>query len=383
MRKLLLSAALAPFLLSAPQIIFAQEAEEAADSTDSGDDDTTKTFLAFLGLKALDGKNTVGEGAGEIEAHIIATAMAQKAADTIITKVNGQIDNTVTVVPRSKTEIFDLSPYFILQDFLNVADIKIPSLAVEAAKQCKAPGGGNKGVGFQPAIAGLDGADADRPDFKLDLSDFVGLARTENALSKVDVSLGEAVLTNAFFEITPRNGNWIIPEEITIPTDKGDLATRLKKAEDKLPPFLNGTFCAAGQTLSKESKEKVATAAGKIRDEIVAVKAPKDGTPSLLHRASLITQLAEDTTGGASKIRILRYSVDKAGGTLVNTSNLFTSVGVPGITIRGGMVVTYRFVDPLSGKIEFGGTITCTMPKLLLMTVTGTTKDIKEEVTCV
>lgn len=383
MKKTAISIVLGALALGMSQSAVAQDEGGDEAAAEAEDNDTAETFLAFLGLKALDGKNSIGEGTGEIEGHIIATVMAGKAASTIVTAIKDDVDDNTTVVPRSKDQQLDLSPYFILEDLLVVLDRKTTALAADAAKQCVVPKKLQKG-GVLPAGVDVDGAGGDDPpDFDFDFSDVVGLARTENALSKVTVNLGESVLTNALLSASGKKGTWVIPEEISRPTDQSRIAQQLTAADNRLSPFIAGKFCTGATEANKEAKEKVKAAASKLRAEITAAKSPKDGAPSLLHRAGLIARVAEHPENGTLKrILVLRYSVDKAGGTIVNTSNLFTSVGIPGITIRGGMVITYRLVDPHTGGVEKSGTITCTMPKLLLMSVTGSKEKIDKEATC-
>lgn len=360
---LVTAAAVSTLALSMPA--FGQDA-----AASEGDNDVdTPTLLAYLGLTAADGKNTVGEGAGGIEGHMLASVMAIKAADKVIEHVKGGKE---PVVLLAGNEVFSLAEYYQADRQLKLLEDDTKRFMKQVAvTRCLMPGS------LVAPFASLDSIKtitstpltekADKFDFQV--SDVLGAFRTSSSFSPVSVTLGTQLFKNAILSRNNAGVVWVNPGDISQPTGGDGFIDKFISLRNDLVPFADGKC-----DKTDEAIKKAATA---LLTRVDGLTASKEGAPSLLDKAAVAATILSTHKA----IKVLRVDVDKAGGTLVNTSNIFTSLGVPGITMRGGMVVTYRLVDPITGSTDKAGIINCRVPKRLLKSITS--KDIGlDAVTC-
>lgn len=69
---------------------------------------------------------------------------------------------------------------------------------------------------------------------------------------------------------------------------------------------------------------------------------------------------------------VLRVSLDQAGGSLVRTTNLLTTLAIEDpVRVSGGLVATYSLTDPASGDVRGAGIITCRTTLARLESVQG------------
>ena len=61
---------------------------------------------------------------------------------------------------------------------------------------------------------------------------------------------------------------------------------------------------------------------------------------------------------------ILHLQVERSGGTLLTSKNLWTALGAPAITLSGGTIVSYRLFERRTGRLATGGTIICRTPTI-------------------
>ena len=156
-----------------------------------------------------------------------------------------------------------------------------------------------------------------------------------------------------------------MPAEIVQPSGGSALVDQLAANRALVGVYADGK-CNGLQNVDDESEKRIVAAAKAIQSRADGVTLSKEGAPSLLDRAIRAASIAEPDT----PVRILRYEVDKSGGTVINSSNIWTSLGIPGVTIRGGLILSYRMMDPTTGRTDAAGLIVCRMPKRLLMSVT-------------
>jgi hypothetical protein len=364
MKAILAAAAISAFALATPA--FGQEAA----ATEGDDDVDTPTLLAYLGLTAADGKNTVGEGAGGIEGHMLASIMAIKAADDVIKSV--QAGGSKTVVLLAGNETFSLAEYYQADRQLKLLEGDTKRFMQQVAvTRCLTPGS------LVAPFASLDSIKtitstpltekADKFDFQV--SDVLGAFRTSTSFSPVSVTLGTQLFRNAILSRPDPGVVWVNPGDISQPTGGDGFIDKFISLRNDLVPFADGKC-----DKTDEAIKKAATA---LLTRVDGLTASKEGAPSLLDKAAVAATILSTHKA----IKVLRVDVDKAGGTLVSTSNIFTTLGVPGITMRGGMVVTYRLTDPITGSTDKAGIIICRVPQRLLKSITS--EDIGlDAVTC-
>jgi hypothetical protein len=337
-------AALAGSALAFSAPVFAQDTAGG----DGGDDTETASLLAYLGLTAASGQNTVGEGAGGIEGHMLAAAMAMKAAKKIAE--DGNLSGPVILLNGAET--LSLGETYQAQRQIEILESEKDRFARQLAPAgCPAPA-----VKF----FGLD-------EVQVQPSDILGAFRTSSSFTPVSVNFGPQLFKNAMLAQKKAGLTWVIPGDVQQPTGGQGLAARFVRLREFWIPYADG----------KCDNEAVKKAAATQLARVDGLAASKEGAPSLLDRAAL----AESILSAGTDLKVLRVDVDRAGGTLVNSSNVFTTLGFPGVTIRGGMVVTYRLTNPTNGQTLSSGIINCRVPKKLLKTITS--KDIAlDDMTC-
>lgn len=348
---------------------------------DGGDDTETATLLAYLGLTAASGENTVGEGAGGIEGHMLAAAMAMKAAKLVVT----QSAASGPVVLLNGTETLSLGDaYQARRQLAYLEDETLRFLRQVAQTRCRLPDSPLTPQAFTGEFESLKSftESAEPKKFTFQPSDGLGLARTSSSFTPVSVTLGAQLFKNAILAFPPQTivvdqkdpsknieGTWIIPSELSQPTGGNGLIDKFNSLRKTLVPYADGECDKVDEAIKKSAKT--------LLDRVDGLVASKEGAPSLLDRAAQ----AESILSAGKDLKVLRVDVDRAGGTLVNTSNVFTTLGFPGVTIRGGMVVTYRLTNPTNGQTLSSGIINCRVPKKLLKTITSKAIDLNA-VTC-
>lgn len=340
---------------------------------DGGDDTETKTLLAYLGLTAAAGENTVGEGAGGIEGHMLAAAMASKAAGLILadTAIAGD------VVLLSGTETFSLGDSYQANRQLTLLESETRRFVTQVAgTRCILPGSKVAPQAVDPGTKSVTAIPLAQPEKKFDfqVSDALGAFRTSSSFSPVSVTLGPQLFKNVLLAKPKAGVTWVIPGDLNQPTGGEELLKTFTGVRESLIPFADGKCDGTDAAIKKEAATLLARADG--------LAASKEGAPSLLDRAVVARSMLSSGSGTPDKVlKVLRVDVDRAGGTLVSSSNVFTTLGIPGVTIRGGLVVTYRLTDPVNGQRHSAGTIICRVPQKLLKRITSEAIDPKS-VTC-
>jgi hypothetical protein len=317
---------------------------------DGGDDTETATLLAYLGLTAASGQNTVGEGAGGIEGHMLAAAMAMEAAEKIVK--DDKLKGPVILLNGNET--------------LSLGEFDQATRQIEFLESEKDRFAGQLGPTGCPVPAvkfsGLGDAEA-----QVKPSDLIGAFRTSSNFTPVSVTFGPQLFKNAMLAQKKDGLTWVIPGDVQQPTGGQELAARFVRLREFWMPYADG----------KCDNEAVKKAAATQLARVDGLAASKDGAPSLLDRAAL----AESILSAGKDLKVLRVDVDRAGGTLVNSSNVFTTLGFPGVTIRGGLVVSYRLTNPTNGQALSSGIINCRVPKKRLQTITSKAIDL-DDMTC-
>lgn len=304
------------------------------------DDDTEDiALLAALGLNAADGKATLGDKAGELEGYVLMASLLHKAGEKIRTaaQASGKV-----IVPLAGEQTFSLIDYNITKTRLDAIQQEMQATLPENSACAIA---GDVPRGFVP-----DGT-------SIGIVDIVGALKTDTEISGYTVDPGTQMLINA---IVAESDIWRIPSEIVAVSGKSELLSSYAQIIGRTAYFAGGAC------------EKKFEAIGKaLLDRARTLSTPSEkGAPSALEKAVLIEAFARDATD----FRILRVDVEKAGGTLINRSNIWTTIGFNGVTMSGGLVVTYRLVDPVNGKIEKADTLVCYSPSQSLRAIARSSK---------
>lgn len=339
MRKSILKGTLGAFgAIALAQPVFAQD--DADSDGDGGSDTATVALLSYLGLSAAEGKTTVGEKGGELEGYIQAASMLDLAGGAIRTKVRKKFPDGAGgfVAVLADDETFKLTDYYIATNRLKLLTQQTDFLETV----CPTPDKSDERVG----VAAEDGADGGGPKLKPGFEDLFGVLKTDTTITPVAISPGAQLLVDAISaeSLGPKKPAWLLASEQTIPTAKSGLLDDFQDVLIKTKPYVRKD-CEAGTALFAAAS---------------AMAAPGEkGAPSLLEKALLLEGTAKKSLAG-----VLRVRVEKAGGTLVTKQNIFTTLGFNGVTMSGGLIVTYRLVNPRTGGVTTSGTLICTTKAL-------------------
>lgn len=348
-------------------------APAAAQDDDDSASDEIPTLLGYAGLSALDGKNTVGEKAGSIEGHMLASVMALKAAEQVLANLStvevGEDKRAILLVGN---ETVSLAEFYQARRQLDLLEGDTARFLAEVARsRCVVSGNKMAPLSNNQIFSMIESTAATEKDPKFDfhLSDALGAFRTSTEFSAVDVSLGAQLFKNAILSRKNSKFEWVVPSEISQPTGGDQFFDDFVEIRNTLAPYAAGKCDMISEDIGKSAKALLGRADG--------LAASKDGAPSVLDKAAV----AASVMNGTRPLHLLRVDVDKAGGTLVNSSNVFTTLGVPGMTMRGGMIVSYRLLDPTNGRTKNAGIVICRVPKQLLMRITNKPID-QDKVVC-
>lgn len=328
----------------------------AAEETD------TPTLLAYLGLSAADGKTTVGDNAAAVEAAMLVSALAVAAAQTIKTNIKDAAEGK-SVVFVAKDEKFSLLPYRQADRVLSRLETQTEEFKKLDRGTCEVkPTGGPKSI-FWSTENPVSETPSPR-EFGLKPSDILGAFQTTTELTAAPFD-PTIELIKASLGASTGTVPWTSPGDVVDTPENVALRDRLAAVETLVKPYA-GKGCPGNEAISKAADAILAAGA--------TLTASKDGAPSLLDQAGAVASF-----GDKANLRILRFEVAKAGGTLVNASNIWTSLGIPALTMRGGLVTTYRLVNPKSGRTEAAGIVTCRYPNQLLLSINKTPPKPKTE----
>jgi hypothetical protein len=292
-----------------------------------------KAPVAALGLPSYEGTTTLGQGAGAIEALLLATDALHAAAAGIAAAIAearwpaGEAFAGDFVV-LAGDERLDLS---------ELAAMRAEIRGLEAAFEPVRPRGA-EGEYHELTAAALAGPIAA-------IGAIGGLLRSDTSLAPVDhsASLTHRVLATAV--AGKLAGRTILPAEITgAGVDPSpaivEQIVRLGRARGEAAAWVK----ALPEDRAADG-ERMRAAIARCDAFLTRVTMP-DATGSVpAVRAARLEQLAE---AGAL---VLRLHVEKAGGTLITRKNLWTFFGADPVRVSGALVVSYRLVDPADGRV--------------------------------
>ncbi|MEL1250670.1 hypothetical protein [Aurantiacibacter gilvus] len=358
-------------------------AQPSAAQDDDGTSDTEQVaLLTYLGLTAADGSLSVGDGSGGVEGQIIASILMQEAAEEIVGQLADHDPGAGAtnpygagerVVLLAGNETFTTAAYHRLRRQVGLISTQLRAFEAAADDRgCDTPAPALLAPGDGPGVLGVmtpGGAEAvaaaDESPFDFRVSDLLGALRTSTNLQNVPVTLGDQMLRNALIN-QPARPSWILQSEITDFPASLALETELDGYRSILLEYVEGK--CDSMAVSEANKPKIKEQASALLNAILALYAAKDGAPSLVDQTA---QSASLMNGQAEAPRALRVSVESAGGTLIRSQNILTSFFVPGVTMRGGLVVSYRTVNATNGTSDLAGALVCRFPLRVLRSLTS------------
>jgi hypothetical protein len=315
--------------------------------------------IAGLGIPQFKGETKANQGAGELEASMLSTTaigeVAQSIAASVLRMRTRSSESSAPAVDRpiivlAGTEAFDAG-------IVGVVRWQMDSLCTQfavllAPRTCDHPDG--------PAAASPN-----RTEFILALpalipiaSALFGAARSEVEVTGVTTKgVTDAMLTRA---IAARlEGHAILPSAaIVTPEDGTGNIPRVWGALSLLRARAEVEKAAATGDENKERRERLgATIARYDTFASAMVTADAQGVPPIARAARLERMFA--AAGSAATPYVLRAFVDQAGGSLVNTRNIGTFVGLDPLRVSGGAITSYTLTDPANGAVVSSGLYLC------------------------
>lgn len=315
-------------------------------------DEEDTALLAYLGLTAAEGKTELGDKAGELEAAFLMDMLLGSLGEAVRGKVNTATAGMtgITVIPLADAEKIDLRALDVVKTRIEliknqVAGVDQSLCKIKKANDNKGGDSGNE-AGIDTSFGGLAQA-------------VLGAVKTDTKYSGIVVTNGRDAVMDAITSVPLANmGRWFIPSErqFSNRTLAADLASPVQGARNAL------ARCKDSPVQKAQLDAALALA-----DSLTAPG--KDGAPSLLEQAIPLENLVPGTT------YVLRVAQGKAGGSLANRSNIWTTIGVVnGLTVRGGVTASWRLTKADTGDIVGSGTIRCATPAVAFKDVHRTTK---------
>lgn len=311
-----------------------------------------KAKIEALGLSKFENKTTIESGGGAIEATMLTSRAVREAAARI-----GQ----VSWDKDTKTCPTEVSGHFLLLTATEKYDVNVPvaiSIQINGIAQMLVAAIGKDDPNVATILAG--GASDASMLSATALIGFVNAAASllanETKVSGIEInSINDASLIMA---TAPKMcGVGVVPS-----ASMGAIELAKSQTLQKLGILLSLRGFAANelQEIPENATGKLKARAAALTSAIATYDAfigkistvGADGQ-SPLSQALLIERFP------AASTKIVRISLNKAGGSLINSKNLWTTLGVDPVKVTGGLVVTYTITEAATGLITKGETFSC------------------------
>lgn len=347
---------------------------EAATKQQDAENKLAQSRLTALGLKTFSGGVTVEDSAGGMETALLSGATLDQAARYIAADALDLSSTGRPVLIVGVTETVDLAIAEIVEMEL---DNHLAALRTGAGdplclnpprhkpvKPAAVVESGPKAKSLPSAPAASSSTEsptqtkAVAPATLTAIGTILSLFQTETTVKGHSFTPSERALINA---VAGQPGRWMILSDVAAlprPAIKGrdDLRTRWSKM---LKERAAVDTCIA-RLEQAEQKGQVPGAVAALKglvaktDAMVArIVTPEEGAPSPFVQALRAEYIASEAP------LVLRLSIEKSGGSVLQQKNVLTLFGHTGVRISGGLVVSYRFSDPLKGYVLGGGSMTC------------------------
>jgi hypothetical protein len=333
----------------------AEPDQAAGDTANAGSSPSSNGGSGSSLLPSFGGVSALGANAGAMESWML-SGEAVTAAGAAIARRVGDGGNILVI---SSQETVNLGLPAAL-------DIAIRGLAdgldsARGAASCGVPAK-PKGPGarelLNPSlmnkefnVAGLLGS----PVLSL-AGGLIGALKAETTASGLSVAMTDRALIAAV--AAQPQARWVLPSEAIDPGDflQSPLVQRWRALLDRRADAFGCRSRLAVQTQSADAKAKVAildAAIKQVDDFNSAVSLRGADKPGVIAQAVLMERLAQEHP------KVLRVSIEQAGGTLLKRTNINTMFGATGIRLTGGLVVSYRLTRPGDGSVVTAGFMVC------------------------
>lgn len=350
------------------------------------DDDTEKVGLAAaLGLTAADGKTTLGEGAGAIEAALLETDAINHAGAIIAALA--QTKRTGNILLVTKGEAINAAAYAAIKR--RIAALT-GYMANTPCPPPPAPAGTNKKDDKSSLKPSSTDASADvQEDSKtrtgLSVADIVPALATSTSFSSIALTVEDRAILSAI--LLNRNAMLKSGATPSIPArwQAADLTARADSDVASNITFIipselqgdpaNSQILNAYNNMLKEadSKRYCSGRDEKVKAAISAVEAYAQSLNAVADKAPvapLSLAIQQEKLYQTSAPKILRVSVEQSGGTSRTSSGIWYTLGFPGAaTVSAGLLVSFRLIDTSTGKTEMSGIVRCAVPYASLRSI--------------
>lgn len=298
-----------------------------------------KAKVDALALPSFSGATTLNAGAGGMEATILATAAVEAAADKIVEQTQKASKYIVLagdeaidfgIIGRQRVQMEAIRLLFLRA---NVPEKSVSALMNPAL-----------------AIAAVSAA--------------AGLLRAETTVTPIELNaISSRMLATAVAGNLRTNA--LLPSAPVFPPEEeagSDIPWKQKTILQRLNTLIDMREAAA--KMRKSLGEKPKPKAKALADLLDAATARFD---TFLTKATSPDEKGSVPISEAARLeimmkwsdRILRVYVEKAGGSLVNTKNLATTLGLDPVKVSGGLVASYTITNPIAGNVENAGVFYC------------------------
>jgi len=312
--------------------------------------------ISALGLPSFEGRTTLNQGAGSMEA----TMLASYAVDAAALRISGQVERaqsaanpTTNVIVLAGDEALDFGRVGAMDTELNaISDVfaQLGFAAPHVAEAVPLEGSEAGGVAASAVIAAATAA--------------AGLLRSNTEVTALDLqAISNRALATA---VAARLDSAILPSAAI-----GRLADSPASASGwrGMSLFQKYTNLLERRRLINEARGPAPVEPAKPTErykELTAALARFDAaaaritTPDATTGVVPLAQAMRLEAMSRDNPRVLRVYVDRAGGSLINRTNILTTVGLKDpVRVSGGMLASYTLTDPASGRLLAADIITC------------------------
>ncbi|MBD8552000.1 hypothetical protein [Sphingomonas sp. CFBP 8764] len=296
-----------------------------------------KAQVDALGLHKTEGKTTLAADAGKMETWMLAAGTLGAAAAEI-----NQKNTAGPIVLLDSDDTLDLGRGSVLRHQIEAMLVAFEAAATPTCARTQS----NGGAALVAPVAVIGAV--------------LSLLRTDTEISAISVDGAEGALINAIAGTA--KDKYVIPAAIIRVRDDGPTATKLTNlitTRETIPACKAAISAAASTTEQKtaaaEQIAKIDGVSARIDTYLAAVGTRSEGKTSDLD----IALLGDTIIARHPNARVMRVRLEKAGGTLLKRSNLFTMLGAPAVGITGGAVISWQVTDPETGMVDGGGVLVC------------------------
>lgn len=322
--------------------------------------------IAGLHLPSFQGTTTLNQGAGAMEATILASHTVMSAAALIKTEVNLKYPQASPARSPTSEPIVVLAGDEVL-DFGRVGALgaEMDAIYTEFERLLQVDRDANGGRG--PTISGSQAGGSATAIISA-VTAAAGLLRSDTEVTALDLpAISNRVLATA---VAAQLGTRaILPSAAT-----GSLTEQTTSSEwQDLGPLQKLNRLVAMRVRVEAARARIPVA-----DASKPTQAEKDKiapyTTVLTRFDGFATRVTTADANGAVPIvqaarlaalwsqnpRVLRVYVDKAGGSLIRTNNIVTTLALDSpVRVTGGLVATYTLTDPATGSVLAAAIIAC------------------------